>query len=213
MEEEKLSNIIKFCAEIKDENNMHGNVMIILRSLIGEGSKNTKDLWFNSDEIRSDIKYYNLVICLIEILYRNLENKKEFDLHKISEEIVGAIEKTEYARIYQITRQIFNKVDQTEIEYYNIFCSVCFLGFKKESPLNGDFIYNLKDLKEFEVIKNSPYSKEIENFNYENINENFLHNFNMFIDYILQKSPREDKINEIIKKLKEPKRNSNNNII
>ena len=213
MEENKLKDIVKFCAEVKNENDMYENVKILLRSLIGEDAKSTKDLWFQSDEIKSEANYYNLVIWQIEILYRNLKNKNDFNLKKISEEIVGAIQKTEYSKIYQITRQIFFKVDPTEIEYYDIFCSVCFLGFKKESPLNKDFIFNLKDLKEYEIMENSPYSKEIENFNYDILDEEFLQNFNIFIDYILQKPPEEEKVNKILKELKEPDRNSSNNII
>ena len=213
MEENKLKDIVKFCAEVKDENDMYENVKILLRSLIGEDAKSTKDLWFESDEIKNEANYYNLVIWQIEILYRNLKNKNDFNLKKISEEIVGAIQKTEYSKIYQITRQIFFKVDPTEIEYYDIFCSVFFLGFKKESPLNKDFIFNLKDLKEYEIMENSPYSKEIENFNYDILDEEFLQNFNIFIDYILQKPPEEEKVNKILKKLKEPDRNSSDNII
>ena len=213
MEENKLKDIVKFCAEVKDENDMYENVKILLRSLIGEDAKSTKDLWFESYEIKSEANYYNLIIWQIEILYRNLKNKNDFNLKKISEEIIGAIQKTEYSKIYQITRQIFFKVDPTEIEYYDIFCSVFFLGFKKESPLNKDFIFNLKDLKEYEIMENSPYSKEIENFNYDILDEEFLQNFNIFIDYILQKPPEEEKVNKILKKLKEPDRNSSDNII
>jgi len=112
MEEDKLSDIIKFCSEVKEANDMYEKVKILLRSLIGEGVKSTKDLWYKSDIIKSDLNYFNLVICLIEMLYRNLENKKDFDLKKISEEIIGVIKKTEYSRIYQNTRQIFFKVIQ-----------------------------------------------------------------------------------------------------
>ena len=202
MEEDKLSDIIKFCSEVKEANDMYEKVKILLRSLIGEGVKSTKDLWYKSDIIKSDLNYFNLVICLIEMLYRNLENKKDFDLKKISEEIIGVIKKTEYSRIYQNTRQIFFKVDPTDKDYNDIYCSVFFLGFKKESPLNKDFIYNLKNLKKYEIIENSPFSKEIENFNYDILDEEFLQDFNIFIDYIFQKPPEEKKINEIIKNLK-----------
>lgn len=100
MEEDKLSDIIKFCSEVKEANDMYEKVKILLRSLIGEGVKSTKDLRYKSDIIKSDLNYFNLVICLIEMLYRNLENKKDFDLKKISEEIIGVIKKTEYSRIY-----------------------------------------------------------------------------------------------------------------
>ena len=62
-------------------------------------------------------------------------------------------------------------------------------------------------------MENSPYSKEIENFNYDILDEEFLQNFNIFIDYILQKPPEEEKVNKILKELKEPDRNSSNNII
>ena len=93
-------------------------------------------------------------------------------------------------------------MDPTDKDYNDIYCSFFFLGFKKESPLNKDFIYNLKNLKKYGIIENSPFSKEIENFNYDILDEEFLQDFNIFIDYIFQKPPEEKKINEIIKKLK-----------
>lgn len=35
--EKKLAEIVEFCAEITNENNVYENVMIILRYFIGEG--------------------------------------------------------------------------------------------------------------------------------------------------------------------------------
>ena len=169
-------------------------------------------MWFQSNEIRNDTKYYNLVISLIEILYKNLKNKKDFYLKKIANEIEETIKKTEYLGIYEATRKLFFKVDPTEIDYVAIFCSFSFLGFKKESPLNEYFISNLKDIKEYDVLSNSPYAKEIENFNYDIIDEEFLQNFNRLVDYIIQEHPDEENIKKILKKLKEPDRNTKKTI-
>ena len=85
--EKKLADIIKFCSEVNDDNSIYESVKIILRYFIGEGVKSTGDLWFQSDEIKTDTNYYNLVITLIEILFNNLKNKNDFNLNKISNEI------------------------------------------------------------------------------------------------------------------------------
>lgn len=169
-------------------------------------------MWFQSNEIKNDTNYYNLVISLIKILFKNLKNKKDFELKKIANEIAEAIKKTEYTGIYEATRKLFFKIDPTEIDYHVILYSLNFLGFKKESPINEYFIYNLKDIKEYEVLSNSPYTKEIDNFNYDIIDEEFLQSFNIFIDYIMQEQPDEETINEILKKLKAPDRNTQKKI-
>ena len=164
--EKKLADIIKFCSEVNDDNSIYENVKIILRYFIGEGVKSTGDLWFQSDEIKTDTNYYNLVITLIEILYNNLKNKNDFNLNKISNEVEEAIKKTEYVRICEATRKLFFKVEPTEVDYYHLF-----FGFKKQSPIYQYFISNLKDIKDYEVLSNSPHSEEFENFDYDIMDE------------------------------------------
>ena len=89
-----------------------------------------------------------------------------------------------------------------EKEFYDIYWSIYFLGFKRENPFNNYFIENLKDICEFEKIKDSPFTKHNKEFNYNNIDENFLQNFNDFIEAISDKKINEKKIIEIIQKLK-----------
>jgi hypothetical protein len=47
----------------------------------------------------------------------------------------------------------------------------------------------LKELKEYNAIINSPFSQELSNLNYDNIDTEFLENLNGFIDSIMALSP------------------------
>ena len=124
--------------------------------------------------------------------------------------MVEIINKSEYWSIYELIRKLFFKVDPTDNNYYDIYCSVCFLGFNKYSPLNSLLIENLKELKEYNAIINSPFSQELSNLNYDNIDTEFLENLNEFIDSIMALSPDIQKNNKIIEKLKNSKGKSNN---
>lgn len=211
MDQDKLIDIMKICSETKEENEVNESLKIVLKTLIGDNTKSVKELWFQANEIKCDANYYNLVLSLIDILYQNLKENKVVDIKKVSEDVIKVINNNQYSSIYQQTRNLFFKVDQSEVYYYDIFCSSCFLGFKKESPLNRSFIYNLKDLKEYDDIARSPYSHEIDEFNYDNIDEEFLQNLNKFMDFILEKQSDEKIVKEIIKKLKDKKRKYRNN--
>ena len=60
----------------------------------------------------------------------------------------------------------------------------------------------MKELKEYNAIINSPFSQELSNLNYDNIDTEFLENLNGFIDSIMALSPDIQKNNKIIVKLK-----------
>ena len=68
----------------------------------------------------------------------------------------------------------------------------------------------MKELKEYNAIINSPFSQELSNLNYDNIDTEFLENLNEFIDSIMALSPDIQKNNKIIEKLKNSKGKSNN---
>ena len=61
-----------------------------------------------------------------------------------------------------------------EKKFNDIYWSIYFLGFKRENPFNNYFIENLKDIWEFEKIRDSPFAKHIKEFNYHNIDDNFF---------------------------------------
>ena len=124
--------------------------------------------------------------------------------------MVEIINKSQYWSIYELIRKLFFKVDPTDNNYYDIYCSVCFLGFNKYPRLNSLVIENLKELKEYDAIINSPFSQELSNFNYDNLDTEFLENLNKFIDSIMAFPPDTQKINEIIEKLKNSKGKSQN---
>ena len=209
MEEEKLKKVL-FAISEKNAKNEHGeNIKIVLNSLIGENVKTLNDLWFEAKNIKEDLDYYNIIIALIDILLESLTSQQNVDIETIAEKIVNLLKKSKYCEYYNLTRKIFLTIDQEDKSFYDIYCSVCCLGFKKDSLLNRELIYNLKDLYEYDQFQKSIYCKEIANFNYDNINIEFLNNFNDFIECILYDSSNKKNINEKIKKLTNNSKNNN----
>ena len=205
---EDLEHIVKFVSETNEENELNENLQSLLRSIIGVKVKTTKELWFEKEEIKKDLKYHNLILSLINKMYQRLKENKVIDTKILADEMVNIIKSTEYSSLYEQTRKLFFKVEPTNIYYYDIYYSFHFLGFKKECPLNSLLIESLKELKEYNIIATSPYSTEIESFNYDIIDEQFLQYFNDFLDSIIGYPLDETRANELLKKLKDKKRKS-----
>ena len=201
MENEKLQKVLLAISEENEKNETRENIKVVLNSLIGENVKSPNDLWFEVKEIKDDVEYYNIIISLIDILLESLTSEKNIDIPTLAEKIVNVLKSSKYSEFYDLTRKIFLTIDQGDKSFYDIYCSVCCLGFKKNSLLHRELEYNLKDLSEYEQFKNSIYVKEFENFNYDNINIEFLHTFNDFIECVLNGNSNGKKINEIITKL------------
>ncbi len=201
MKDEKLKKILFAISEENKKNEEGENIKIVLNSLIGENVKKANDLWFEVKEIKEDLDYYNIIISLIDLLLESLTSNQDVDIPLLAEKIVNVLKNCKYSEYYNLTRKIFLAIDQGEKSFYDIYCSVCCLGFKKNSLLHRELEYNLKDLSEYDQFQNSVYSKEFENFNYENINIEFLNNFNDFIECILNGESNGKNINEIITKL------------
>ena len=216
MKDEKLKKILFAISEENKKNEEGENIKIVLNSLIGENVKKANDLWFEVKEIKEDVDYYNIIISLIDLLLESLTSNQDVDIPLLAEKIVNVLKNCKYSEYYNLTRKIFLAIDQGEKSFYDIYCSVCCLGFKKNSLLHRELEYNLKDLSEYDQFQNSVYSKEFENFNYENINIEFLNNFNDFIECILNGESNGKNINEIITKLTDKNNkedNSKNEIV
>ena len=201
MKDEKLKKILFAISEENKKNEEGENIKIVLNSLIGENVKKANDLWFEVKEIKEDVDYYNIIISLIDLLLESLTSNQDVDIPLLAEKIVNVLKNCKYSEYYNLTRKIFLAIDQGEKSFYDIYCSVCCLGFKKNSLLHRELEYNLKDLSEYDQFKNSTYVKEFENFNYDNINIEFLNNFNDFIECVLNGNSNGKNINEIITKL------------
>lgn len=201
MKDEKLKKILFAISEENKKNEEGEIIKIVLNSLIGENVKKANDLWFEVKEIKEDLDYYNIIISLIDLLLESLTSNQDVDIPLLAEKIVNVLKNCKYSEYYNLTRKIFLAIDQGEKSFYDIYCSVCCLGFKKNSLLHRELEYNLKDLSEYDQFQNSVYSKEFENFNYDNINIEFLNNFNDFIECILNGESNGKNINEIITKL------------
>ena len=216
MKDEKLKKILFAISEENKKNEEGENIKIVLNSLIGENVKKANDLWFEVKEIKEDVDYYNIIISLIDFLLESLTSNQDVDIPLLAEKIVNVLNNCKYSEYYNLTRKIFLAIDQGEKSFYDIYCSVCCLGFKKNSLLHRELEYNLKDLSEYDQFQNSVYSKEFENFNYDNINIEFLNNFNDFIECILNGESNGKNINEIITKLTDKNNkedNSKNEIV
>ena len=216
MKDEKLKKILFAISEENKKNEEGENIKIVLNSLIGENVKKANDLWFEVKEIKEDLDYYNIIISLIDLLLESLTSNQDVDIPLLAEKIVNLLKNCKYSEYYNLTRKIFLAIDQGEKSFYDIYCSVCCLGFKKNSLLHRELEYNLKDLSEYDQFQNSVYSKEFENFNYDNINIEFLNNFNDFIECILNGESNGKNINEIITKLTDKNNkedNSKNEIV
>ena len=210
MKDEKLKKILFAISEENKKNEEGENIKIVLNSLIGENVKKANDLWFEVKEIKEDVDYYNIIISLIDLLLESLTSNQDVDIPLLAEKIVNVLKNCKYSEYYNLTRKIFLAIDQGEKSFYDIYCSVCCLGFKKNSLLHRELEYNLKDLSEYDQFQNSVYSKEFENFNYDNINIEFLNNFNDFIECILNGESNGKNINEIITKLIDKNNKENN---
>ena len=197
MESKKLKEILELLQE-NEKDETKEDIKTILRSLIGDNAKNTKDLWFEKVFIKKDKEFYGMVFSMIDILFTNLKENKTLDLETISENMVKIVKASEYFWIFQQIRLLFIKLDSFEKPFDNIYWAVNFLGFKRETPFNKKLIENLKDISLFDKIIESNYSRSILEFNYDNINEKFLSNFNEFICYILTNPKDENKISELI---------------
>ena len=201
MENEKFQKILLVISEENEKNEIRENIKVVLNSLIGENVKSANDLWFEAKEIKDDMDYYNTIISLIDLLLESLTSGQDIDIPILAEKIVNILKNSKYSEYYNLTRKIFLAIDQSDKSFYDIYCSVCCLGFKKNSLLHRELEYNLKDLSEYDQFKNSTYVKEFENFNYDNINIEFLNNFNDFIECVLNGNSNGKNINEIITKL------------
>ena len=215
MKEEKLKAILFAISEENSKNEEGENIKIVLNSLIGENVKTVNDLWFEAKDIKEDLEYYNIILSLIDLFLESLTSEQKIDLKILSEKIVSTLKNSKFFEYYTLTRAIFLKIDQEEKFYYDIYCSICCLGFKKGSLLNRELVYNLKDLCQYEQFQKSIYSKEIANFNFNNIDVEFLKNFNDFIEYALISPSNEKNISEIIAKLtnKDEEKSTQNEIV
>ena len=207
MNQKKFEAIMNILSD-KDQNSINdeirGNILDIMKSLIGEtNSKDKNTLWFEKENIKCDKDYYQIISSYIDIMILHFEKNKNFDLKKFSKEILYIAENNKYSTIFKLTRELFRKLDSSEVIFYDLYWSVYFLGFKKESPLNSIFVENLKEISQYNKVINTNYSKYISEFNFSYINESFLIDLNYFIDLILIPNSNDLNILGIIEKLKQ----------
>lgn len=206
MNQEKYKAVMNILSD-KDQNSIdeiRGNILDIMKSLIGEtNSKDKNILWFERDNIKCDKDYCQIISSYFDIIILYFDKNKSFDFKKFSKEILYIAENNKYSTIFKLTRELFRKLDSSEEIFYDLYWSVFFLGFKKDSPLNSIFVENLKEISQYEKVINTNYSKYISEFNFNNINESFLIDLNNFIDLILIPNSKDLIILGIIEKLKQ----------
>ena len=230
MNESKFSDILDLISENLEDDEILGNIKMILKGLIGENTTAFKDAWFEKKEIKDNDLLYSMIISMIKVLSNYIKNYEIGKIKELKEEMTKIFENSEYFEIYKLVRKLFYRLDPLDEYFYDIYWCVYFLGYKKEIPFNSFFIENLKEISEYDALQNSPYAKDIKEFCYDKIDKEFLTDFNTFMDLIFQVPNDDAKISDVIKKLKlrdkeksekgnsiiikvtEPKNNNNNMI-
>ena len=138
------------------------NILIILKSLIGEINPKNKDkLWFEKENIKCDNDYYQIISSYKDIMILHFHKKKSFDFKKFSKEFLAIAENNKYSTLFRLTRELFVNIDSSEEIFYDVYWAIYFLGFKKESPLNSFFIENLKEISKYNKVINTIYYEYI----------------------------------------------------
>ena len=81
------------------------NILIILKSLIGEINPKNKDkLWFEKENIKCDNDYYQIISSYKDIMILHFHKKKSFDFKKFSKEFLAIAENNKYSTLFRLTR-------------------------------------------------------------------------------------------------------------
>ena len=195
MDNNKLHLLFHIMEKI-DENNTRNELDIIKllfkRILfIKEEIKYINDLWFETQEIKNDVEYYQLIISLIDTFIKYCSDKKSFKEDLLSKEIFSIFKNTKYFSIYCIMIEMSKLFGLAEQNYAEISCGLYILGSKKETPVNKYLIKTLKDFTQDEIIKNSSFFNQIDRLKYENINDSFMKNLLGLYKLIFNKGDEE----------------------
>ena len=149
-------------------------------------------LWFEKDEIKVDIEYYQLIQSLITIFIKYFSDEASFKEDLLSKEIFSLFKKTKYFCLYQNLLEICYIFELREVYYTEISCALYILGIKKGTPINDILVGFLEDFTENELVENSKFSSQIRKIKYDTINDSFMNNLKLLYNLIKSNGHEEE---------------------
>ena len=149
-------------------------------------------LWFEKDEIKVDIEYYQLIQSLITIFIKYFSDEASFKEDLLSKEIFSLFKKTKYFCLYQNLLEICYIFELREEYYTEISCALYILGIKKGTPINDILVGFLEDFAENELVENSKFSSQIRKIKYDTINNSFMNNLKLLYNLIKSNGHEEE---------------------
>ena len=149
-------------------------------------------LWFEKDEIKVDIEYYQLIQSLITIFIKYFSDEASFKEDLLSKEIFSLFKKTKYFCLYQNLLEICYIFELREEYYTEISCALYILGIKKGTPINDILVGFLEDFTENELVENSKFSSQIRKIKYDTINDSFMNNLKLLYNLIKSNGDEEE---------------------
>ena len=149
-------------------------------------------LWFEKDEIKVDIEYYQLIQSLITIFIKYFSDEISFKEGLLSKEIFSLFKKTKYFCLYQNLLEICYIFELREEYYTEISCALYILGIKKGTPINDILVGFLEDFTESELVENSKFSSQIRKIKYDTINNSFMNNLKLLYNLIKSNGHEEE---------------------
>ena len=149
-------------------------------------------LWFEKDEIKVDIEYYQLIQSLITIFIKYFSDEASFKEDLLSKEIFSLFKKTKYFCPYQNLLEICYIFELREEYYTEISCALYILGIKKGTPINDILVGFLEDFTENELVENSKFSSQIRKIKYDTINNSFMNNLKLLYNLIKSNGHEEE---------------------
>lgn len=149
------------------------------------------EIWFEKEEIKADIEYYQLIQSLITTFIKHFSDKTSFKEDLLAKEIISLFIQTKYYSIYRDLIELSNILEHGERYYIEISFGLYILGVKKGTPINAMLVDTLKDFVLEEFIEDSKFASQIKSINYDIINESFMKGLKHL--YYLIKSNGDDK--------------------
>ena len=207
MEQNNYSRLVELLGNVKENNAITelDNLKVLFKKFIFGDKEITSlhELWFEKEEIKADIEYYQLINSLISAFIKHLSDEKSFKDNSLAKEIISIFKKTKYFCLFNYLVELSYFLELGEQYFTEISCALYILGIKKGTPLNAILIEILKDFTQDEFIENSKFYSQIKSINYETINESFLKNL-LCLYKLIKTNGGEEKIKNQIMFLENP---------
>ena len=207
MEQNNYLSLVKIFGNATKENDTtkYDNLKYLFKTFIfgDKDIPSVNELWFEKDEIKVDIEYYQIIQSLITTFIKYFSDGKSFKDDLLAKEIFSLFEKTKYFCPCHNLTEICYILDFGEKYYTEISCALYILGIKKRTPINDTLIEILQDFTEDELVENSKFCSQIRSIKYETINDSFMKNL-MLLYNLIKSGGDEKEIKQILMNLENP---------